>query len=221
MKQLLVIIALAFSTLLFAPSASAAPEDYPVVFIHGWNAWNVDLGECYHCPTVALFEERGFVAYAPEMPDNGNTTYLDQHAQIIKDFIDSLGVAKVHLVGHSMGGMSTRYCIKVIPGCAEKVATYTSLDTLQYGSKSLCHFPVGWGRELCASGPIVTAMNAGDDTPGDIFYTQLLGEDAKGDSAKLIDGGACYGVAVGDHVQMPFNPVVIDRVVQSLRGVCP
>jgi triacylglycerol lipase len=45
-----------------------------------------------------------------------------------------LGCAKVHIIGHSMGGLDARHMIVQIPGAVESVASLTTIGTPHHGS---------------------------------------------------------------------------------------
>lgn len=79
------------------------PDAPPLVFLHGAGG---------HTGWMAFLDElsRDFAVYAPEHPGFGRSddpTWLDEVADLAYfylDFLDSLGLDQVHLVGTSLGG---------------------------------------------------------------------------------------------------------------------
>jgi triacylglycerol lipase len=86
------------------------------------------------------------------------------------------GAAKVDIVGHSQGGMMPRYSIKNLGGAA-KVDDLVGLAPSNHGTTNPLA-PYGGATcpacvEQAAGSPFITALNAGDETPGDVSYTQI------------------------------------------------
>lgn len=75
-----------------------------VVFIHG-----LGLSSRYLMPTMELFAQ-DFVVLAPDLPGFGRTARashaleLPELAEVIVDWMDAVGLDKVALIGHSLGG---------------------------------------------------------------------------------------------------------------------
>lgn len=85
----------------------SGPEDSaatPVLFIHGFggdsNSWLFN--------TAALSTERS--VYVVDLPGHGRSSKdvgdgsIETLASVLSDFLESTGVTKIHLVGHSLGG---------------------------------------------------------------------------------------------------------------------
>jgi pimeloyl-ACP methyl ester carboxylesterase len=80
-------------------------EGAPLLIVHGYN------GSCdywYPHTVPVLAQERRVLAI--DLPGNGLSGKLphhtlDSYSSFIIDFLDALGIAKVDLMGHSMGGM--------------------------------------------------------------------------------------------------------------------
>src|SRR4051794_36547420 len=86
----------------------AAPHPYPVILVHGTFG---DMTVSWNSIAPAL-ESRGFCVWALDYGRRG-TGPIDRSADQVGAFIDKVrsitGAAKVSLVGHSQGGMLSRY----------------------------------------------------------------------------------------------------------------
>ena len=96
--------------------------------------------------------------------------------------IASTGAAKVDLVGHSQGGLVSRYYVKNLGGAA-KVDSLISLAAPHYGTAeaNVAAFFFGLGscfgviscQQMSIGSTFLNDLNAGDDTIGDVLYTNL------------------------------------------------
>ena len=153
-----------------------ARHPYPVVLVHGtigdmtysWNLLSRALTRLGYC-TFAL--DYGNRALGP----------IEVSAQQVEDFIDRVleatGASKVAIVGHSQGGMLPRYLIKFLDG-AEKVDEVVGLVPSNHGTTVPLAPLVGeLGCPACsqqvAGSEFMQALNAGDETPGPVDYTQV------------------------------------------------
>lgn len=96
----------------------------PVLFVHGYggdlNSW------MFNQPEVA----QGRVAYALDLPGHGGSAKdvgeggVEALAASVVAFMDALGIAKAHLVGHSLGGAVSLHLALEHP---DRVASVTAL----------------------------------------------------------------------------------------------
>jgi len=202
-----------------APTAAAAPARPPVLLAHG------GLGSARDFAQMAQrLRADGYEPYTVEFPFPATDTVADARliARRVSEIQAANGGARVHLVGHSMGGLAARYYLKKLDGLAH-VASHTAVGTPQHGSprpESCLLVP-----DQCPRGPVLQELNAGDDTPGPISYTSIGSTDSPDEadgSWTRLDGGACLRqVAGGPHAQEPANPVVYAAVLDGLRSTCP
>lgn len=159
--------AVLMTLLAIAPGARAATTSRrPVVFVHGFNGsantWTT---------ATARFLEAGyssselFVWTYNSWQSNLTTarsfeTYLDQVRA-------TTGWDRVDVVTHSMGGLSTRWCIKFAT-CGTKVDDWVSLGGPNNGTTSagLCAWALASCAEMVPGSQYLTQLNAGDPTPG-------------------------------------------------------
>lgn len=205
-----------------APASGRADTTHPVLLVHG------GLGEPsdFNLMVVKLLAD-GYRPYVVDLDLFGVDTV--GNAGRIKAKVDQVrattGASKVHLVGHSMGGLSTRYYIKILDGLPN-VASYTAFGTPQHGSSQHSCQPSDPVPDQCPTGPVLKELNRGDDTPGSIHYTSIASrqahpEEADGKWAPL-DQGACLPmVNGGSHGVEPSNAAIYQAVKDGLNSTCP
>jgi triacylglycerol lipase len=154
----------------------SAQRPYPVVLVHGTFgdmtvSWNLIS------PVLAL---DGYCVFALDYGNRGIGPIEDSAAQL-EDFVDQVlaatGAARVSLVGHSQGGMMPRYYIKFLGGKSE-VDDLIGLVPSNHGTTNPLAPPAGVvGCISCvqqaAGSAFLENLNAGDETPGDVSYTQV------------------------------------------------
>src|SRR4051812_4101684 len=157
-----------------ASAASCTPtarHPYPVVLVHGTfgdaSNWAVDAPQ---------LRAAGYCTFALNYGNHG-TGEIARSAQQLKAFVDQVlaetGAAKVDIVGHSQGGMMPRYYIKNLGG-ADKVDDLVGLAPSNHGTTTpLAPYAIGCPAcmEQAFGSPFLTALNAGDETPGPVSYT--------------------------------------------------
>ncbi|MEU8437456.1 triacylglycerol lipase [Streptomyces sp. NPDC029216] len=149
-----------------APAAPSLPD--PVVFVHGWNSdgtiWNTMAGR---------FRSDGWPAdrlYQWTYPTSqSNATTASQLASVIDRVLASTGAAKVDVVSHSMGSLSSRHYLKNLGGDA-KVDAWVSLGGPNHGTDMArwCGGPSC--TEMRPGSAFLKALNTGDETPGPTRY---------------------------------------------------
>lgn len=179
------------ATAVTSPAPGRADTNYPVLLVHGGTGNPGNFKE---------MEQRlaadGYRPFTVNLGFPGVDTA--RNADVISAEVDKIlaatGASKVHLVGHSMGGLSTRYYIKMLNGLS-KVATYTAFGTPQHGNPRHTCQPWEPVPDQCPNGKVMKDLNAGDDTPGVIYYTSIASKQAHPEEANgtwhPLDQGAC------------------------------
>jgi triacylglycerol esterase/lipase EstA (alpha/beta hydrolase family) len=156
-------------------SAHAAPActGEPVVLVHGTFGDSTNWG--YIKPQL---KAQGYCTYAIDYGRRGTgdiPTSAKQLAAFVDGVLATTGAAKVDIVGHSQGGMMPRYFIKNLGGAA-KVDDLIGLAPSNHGTDT--PLAASSDERLCAAcrqqamgSDFLTALNAGDETPGDVDYT--------------------------------------------------
>lgn len=89
----------------------------------------------------------GYEGYAIDLPGSGNTPEtgkwhtIDYFAELLYEFITSLNLGKIHLVGHSMGGGAAQLFTINHPEMVEKLVL---VDTIPMDG---CHVMYEYGKE--------------------------------------------------------------------------
>jgi triacylglycerol esterase/lipase EstA (alpha/beta hydrolase family) len=165
-----------------APAQAQTAKD-PVVIVGGFLTGE-PIASVFYAPLAARLRADGYQTYIFGPVDFG-TADIRTSAAALNTFVDgvraSTGAARVDLIGHSQGGLTSRYYIKNLGGAAE-VDSMISLSSLHYGTAvaSLGTF-LGLGNCLgivgCAQMAIGSSflndLNAGDDTIGSVTYTNF------------------------------------------------
>jgi pyruvate dehydrogenase E2 component (dihydrolipoamide acetyltransferase) len=147
----------------------------PVVLIHGFGGdsdnWLFNIEEI----------AKGRPVYAPDLPGHGKSTKtlvdgsLEELARSIVDLLDDIGVAKAHLVGHSLGGAVAFQTLLAHP---ERVASVVGIAPAGLDSKVNLDF--------------VEGFVAGDKRKDVKATLQLLFADPELVSAQMIEGVQRY-----------------------------
>lgn len=118
----------------------------------------------------------------------------------------------VHIVAHSMGGLSSRYYLKNLGGAA-RITRYIALDTPQYGASWWKALWFGNVSQLWSGCQFLADLNAPDPTPGDTAYVQLTC-----DYTQLLPGAYTKALTGVTHTDMVTDPATLDLVVRVLQG---
>jgi triacylglycerol lipase len=159
-----------------------AKHPYPVVLVHGTfenmtESWNV---------LVPALKRLNYCVFALDygnspIPGVNGVGDIPTSARQLQTFVDEVlaktGAAKVSLVGHSQGGMMPRYLIKNL-GYGDKVDDLIGFSPSNHGTTNPLAPPAGgFGCPACAQqvqgSSFITALNAGDETPGSASYTSI------------------------------------------------
>jgi len=130
----------------------------PIVLVHGIARFDilfVVLRKRLHLPDTAVdgiqyfkgikteLENHGFTVFHPNQSFSGSVDLrADQLRDHVNEILSRTGAAKVHLIGHSMGGLDSRHMI-VDKGMADRVASLTTIGTPHHGSPVAVHLQGG------------------------------------------------------------------------------
>jgi len=190
----------------------------PVVLVHGFTGSPDSMATLQ-----SRFQAAGRQAFSIDLPSENNVTNAQALATFITNVKTQTGATQVDLVGHSMGGLSTRYYIKRLSG-ASNVAQYVSLGTPQYGVYSACLLPTSLGGQMCPWSSFLRDLNSGDDTVGSLLYTTIYstGDELVPNSSSRLDGGACFKQVTGlSHSGLTQDATVFTHVLAAVDGTCP
>ncbi|WP_397517965.1 esterase/lipase family protein [Rhodococcus oxybenzonivorans] len=169
LSRLFAAVGLAAVSLLIAPLAPAHATGHdPILFVHGWQGsssqWNT---------MIAAFKADGWTdAELYNWSYNSNQSNVTTAAQVeakVDDILRITGAAKVDVVTHSMGGLSTRYYAKNLNG-ATKIDDWISLAGPNHGTDTSNGCFTASCTEMRIGSAYLTSLNSGDETPGAPAY---------------------------------------------------
>jgi triacylglycerol lipase len=155
-----------------------APGDRAVLLVHGTS---VTPEENWGWNWQRALPELGFKACTVRLPDYAFVDIQESSEYVvhaIRAMSDATGT-KIGVVGLSQGGMQPRWAIRWWPDIRERVDDLVMLATTNHGAAfadaacaaSPC-LPALWQLRWGGSN-FLRALNAGDETPGDISYTSI------------------------------------------------
>ncbi|TGK11988.1 lipase [Leptospira fletcheri] len=112
---------------------------YPIILSHGLFGWGTDSSGVisiisYWGGMDSYLTSQGATVYAPtKTAAQSNEVRGAQLASKINVYMAANGFTKVHILGHSQGGLDSRYAISNL-GLSSKVSTLTTLNTPHRGS---------------------------------------------------------------------------------------
>ncbi|HUP90794.1 MAG TPA: alpha/beta fold hydrolase [Solimonas sp.] len=156
------------------------PDKPPVLLVHGTFTNGT---EQYNWSYLPLLSSRGFDVCAVSYPDRG---LGDQQisAEYVANALRSIHAQtgrKVAMIGHSQGASMPRWALKWWPSARAAVEDFVLQAGPNHGTSNAPAFPVlpsltGMPASFYQFSPdshFNAAVNAGDETPGDISYTNL------------------------------------------------
>ncbi len=109
------------------PADAQAAGEFPVLLVHGSPGSGDELDKL----SEKLQGPRRLIV--PDMPGFGNSTHeiadysMGAHAIYVKELLDQLGIAKVHLVAHSMGGGVVLNLANIAPGRVASISMVSAI----------------------------------------------------------------------------------------------
>jgi triacylglycerol esterase/lipase EstA (alpha/beta hydrolase family) len=220
-----------------SPAAAATPD--PVIIVAGTSA-NQTLASVFYAPMAARLRANGYRVYIFGLP-GGGLGDIAATSGSLNTFSDQVraqtGAARVDLIGHSQGGLVGRYYIKNLGGSAE-VDSMISLGAPHYGTSlaNVARF-LGLGNclgvvacnQMAIGSSFLNSLNAGDDTIGNVRYTNLatkldevvtpyttafLAND--GNNTNVAVQSQCWARLVG-HVTLATDGTVYSGILDALR----
>ena len=153
-----------------APPASAHTGANPILFVHGWNS-SASTFNTMIDRFVAAGHPRSHLLAITYNSNTSNRTIAGQVATAVSQLRASTGAAKVDIIAHSMGSLSTRSYLKERGGTAY-VDDWVSLAGPNHGTNTAyACYPFSRGcRDMIPGSDLLDALNAGDETPGSTNY---------------------------------------------------
>lgn len=198
-----------------AAPASAQSGPDPILFVHGWNssasAWNTMIDRF-----VAAGYPRNRMLAITYNSNQSNATIANQVRDAVASLQASTGAARVDIVTHSMGGLSSRYYLKNLGGTGV-VDDWVSLGGPNHGTSTayLCYLFSAGCRDMIPGSGFLNNLNAGDETPGAVNYGTFWSscdEVINPDSSTLLSGATNVGVGCLGHSALRTDANVFTQV---------
>lgn len=196
-------------------STTDAASKVPVILVHGFDGSPAGFDVM-----AERLRRRGHTVVAMDLPGNDNVA----NAKAIRDLVADKGWTKVAIVGHSMGGLSSREWIRFYGGRRVAV-TYVSLGTPQQGLVVACIAEPANGGQMCPDSAFLRKLNAGDETPGALSWTSVAStkDELVPVAATRLAGGACNVRVTGpSHSGLLTDAATFRIVAYAIDGKpCP
>ena len=148
-----------------APNAAIGTVREPIIFVHGYNSsgaiWQTMIGRF----KADGYTDAELVAWSYDWRQS-NATTAKQLGTRIDQLLAATGAAKVDVISHSMGGLSTRYYTKNVRGGAAKVDAWVSLAGANHGTNTALFCATQSCVEMRPGSAFLAKLNAKDETPG-------------------------------------------------------
>ncbi|MBN1802961.1 MAG: alpha/beta fold hydrolase [Candidatus Lokiarchaeota archaeon] len=156
------------------PPPPPPPGKNPILFVHGYTGsasnWNTMISRF----RSAGYEDDLLYAFTFSNPSSASSGINERNAGEISGWVDYIlsqtGASEIDIIGHSMGGLSSRWYIKYLGGTS-KVDDYVSLGTPQHGTTLSF-----WG-DMRPGSSFLNRLNSGDETPSGVDWTTVRTED--------------------------------------------
>ena len=161
MRRLLLLLALiaGFAVVPGASPATAAQKD-PILFVHGFSG-----GEFNWWQMKGRFESDGWRAYNWQYDSNqSNVTTAYQIRDKVNAIKRETGAAKVDIVSHSMGALSSRFYLKNLGG-QTSVDDFVSIGGPNHGTAIAFACFTTSCVEMRQGSNLLNYLNSGDETP--------------------------------------------------------
>lgn len=185
----------------------------PILFVHGYarnsDDWNT---------MIARFKAAGWTDAELYTVNYGvlqsNTSIADDIKLKVDNILATTSAAKVDIIAHSMGSLSTRYYIRNLGGDT-KVDAWVSLGGPNHGTTTAndCGFPPC--LDMRPGSAFLTALNAGDETPGTVRYATWwspVDQTILPNNSVLLAGAANNQTAAIGHLSLITDLTVFNQV---------
>ncbi len=193
------------------PAGVRAGDDV-VVLIHGFMA----SAGVFRPMRKALEEAGAKVASFSHAPGEGVARIAKQLLRLMAHLPPG---ARVHLVGHSLGGLVARYYVQELHG-ARKVTQTISIASPFFGTRHAKHFPFLVGRDLHHESEVLGRLRARAHEH-DVPHLSLVAEADRvvvPETSAMFPAGEVVSFRDKGHNSLLFDPRSIALIVERVRG---
>ena len=194
------VLSLAFFAQSGRDTASASHHD-PILFVHGYTS-NAATWDTVRARFVADgWESNRLFAYTFSSTKS-NASIAQDVAARVNEIRAATGAAKVDIISHSMGGLSSRYYIKFLGG-VNYVDDWVSLAGPNHGTTWAygCFF-FSPCNQMIPGSSFLNTLNSGDETPGAVNYATFWSscdELINPDTSTILSGASNTNVGCLSH----------------------
>lgn len=177
----------------------------PLVLVHGINGSPANFDVMAARLVADGWPEDWVVRFAAADPAWGcNVDNAAALAALVEEVRRATCQARVDIVAHSMGTLSSRYYVKNLGG-SERVNTYVTLGGMHHGLLSPCFAPDFLGvcvwKELCQWGEYITQLNADPATPGALHWVSIYGtaDETVSNESSHLEGAENIAIEGAEH----------------------
>jgi triacylglycerol lipase len=211
------LLAAACAAALLSSAPSAFAND-PILFVHGWNS-----SSSTWTTMVNRFAADGWTAAELNNwsynTSQSNATTAQQIATKVDQIRGATGAAKVDVISHSMGGLSSRYYVKNLGGDV-KVDEWVSLGGPNHGTDTANFCWSTACSEMRIGSSFLKALNSRDETPGAVSYRTWWSpcdSVINPDSSVSLSGATNTQTACISHGDLHENATVYGQVRDFVR----
>jgi triacylglycerol lipase len=215
----LFLLALSFAFLASSPRQSTASHVDPILFVHGYtsdaSAWNTMISRFQ----ADGWESNRLFAYTFSSSKSNASIAQDVKARV-DQIRTATGAAKVDIVTHSMGGLSSRYYLKNLGGQAN-VDDWVSLGGPNHGTTWAygCFF-FSPCNQMIPGSSFLNQLNSGDETPGAVNYGTWWSpcdELINPDTSVILSGASNTQTSCMGHSALRTDATVYSQVREFVR----
>jgi triacylglycerol lipase len=205
----------------FAPSPrqSTASHVDPILFVHGYTSNAAAWDNMKARFQADGWESNRLFAYTFSSTQS-NATIAQAVRTRVNEIIAATGAAKVDIVTHSMGGLSSRYYVKNLGG-QSTVDDWVSLGGPNHGTTWAygCFF-FSPCNQMIPGSSFLNALNSGDETPGAVNYGTWWSpcdELINPDTSTILSGATNTQTACMGHSALRTDATVYGQVREFVR----
>lgn len=197
------------------PVEPRAPARDPVLFVHGWGGSPGNWERVAQRFRADGWTDRELHAWGYDSALS-NARIAEQLKAKVEEVLSATGATRVDVVSHSMGGLSSRYYLKLLGG-QERVDAWVSLGGPNHGTTlaahPLCNTPSC--VEMRPGSDFLARLNADDETPGAVRYATWWSpcdEVIDPDESVVLSGAQNTRTACLGHSELLTDPAVYEQV---------
>lgn len=199
-------------------TTAAAGRD-PILFVHGWNS-----SGAVWTTMIDRFRADGYTdaqlnnwSYDTSQSNKTTAAGIAEQVAAIRA---RTGAAKVDIISHSMGGLSSRWYAKFVAGGQTDLDDWVSLGGPNHGTDTANFCFSTACSEMRSGSTFLSELNAGDESPGTVNYLTWWSpcdSVINPDSSVSVIGARNTQTACLGHSDLYLDAVVYAQVRDAIR----